>query len=218
MAEQDQYLEVRPGDTLPIDLTIKDSKGEAVPLTDLQGEDLKFVLSRAGVDVLTKIIGNGIAVTDAGKGEVTITLDAADTVNLVGVYRWNVVLTTTSEQVFSVADGRLFTLGAEPVSLTMAKSHLKVEHEEDDALIASLITAARELAESYIGRSLATETASSYELGYAPDSVPGPIRLAILRIVATHYENREDEVVGTVVARLSEDAKALLDPYRVVGL
>lgn len=218
MAEQDQYLEVKPGDTLPIDLTIKDSKGEAVPLTDLQGEDLKFVLSRAGVDVLTKIIGNGIAVTDAGKGEVTITLDAADTVNLVGVYRWNVVLTTTSEQVFSVADGHLYTLGIEPVSLAMAKRHLKVEHDEDDALIARTVIAARELAERYIERSLSAETASSFELGYPPDEVPGPIKLAILRTVATHYENREDESVGTVVARLSSDAESLLDPYRVVGL
>jgi uncharacterized phiE125 gp8 family phage protein len=46
----------------------------------------------------------------------------------------------------------------EPVSLTEAKLHLKVEHGVDDALITALITAAREQAEHITGRPFITQT------------------------------------------------------------
>lgn len=218
MASMEQYLEVRAGTTRSIAIDITQADGSPANLAGLQGTDLKFDLSQGGTIKLSKDLSDGIAITDASKGKALITLTVADTLQLSGRYSWLVCLTTTDDEIYDVADGSLVVLGAEPVTLTMAKAFLKVEHEEDDALLASMITAARELAESYIGRSMASETAASYELGYTPDRVPGPIRLAILRTVATHYENREDEVVGTVVARLSADAEALLDPYRVVGL
>jgi uncharacterized phiE125 gp8 family phage protein len=46
----------------------------------------------------------------------------------------------------------------EPVTLDEAKNHCRVDGTEDDALIASLIVAARESAEHEIGRALCTQT------------------------------------------------------------
>lgn len=46
----------------------------------------------------------------------------------------------------------------EPLTLQEAKDHLRVDHEDDDALIDALITAARQQAEIFCRRSLLTQT------------------------------------------------------------
>lgn len=66
---------------------------------------------------------------------------------------------------------------AEPITLTEAKLHLRVEHTVDDDLITGLIQAARERAEHLLGRALITQTwarvldafpAAEIELGMPP--------------------------------------------------
>lgn len=46
---------------------------------------------------------------------------------------------------------------AEPVTVTIAKSHCRVDHDSDDALIATYIAVARTMAEQYLGRALITQ-------------------------------------------------------------
>jgi hypothetical protein len=46
----------------------------------------------------------------------------------------------------------------EPVSLTLARQHLRLDHESDDVLLAGYIAAARQWAEGWLGRVLITQT------------------------------------------------------------
>lgn len=46
----------------------------------------------------------------------------------------------------------------EPVSVAEAKAHLRVTGTDDDVYISSLITAARQYAENFLGRALVTQT------------------------------------------------------------
>jgi len=54
------------------------------------------------------------------------------------------------------------TPALEPISLTEAKEHLRVDHNFDDALISELIKAAREIAEQHTSRPLITQTQILY--------------------------------------------------------
>lgn len=60
----------------------------------------------------------------------------------------------------------------------------------------------------------------TFTAGYGATAadVPDDIRTAIKRVIAGMYEGRQDEVIGTVAAKLDFTAKALLAPYRVVQL
>ena len=55
----------------------------------------------------------------------------------------------------------------EPVTLYEAKLHLRVTYTDEDLLIASLITAARQHAEQYMWRAILTQTWDMY-LDYMP--------------------------------------------------
>lgn len=46
----------------------------------------------------------------------------------------------------------------EPVSVAEAKAHARIDTDADDALVANLITAARQWAEAYAGRAFITQT------------------------------------------------------------
>lgn len=62
----------------------------------------------------------------------------------------------------------------EPFSLAEAKLFLKVDHAVDDALISSMIIAARQSAEEYLRKSLITQTRKISFNDYAPSEISLP--------------------------------------------
>lgn len=126
----------------------------------------------------------------------------------------------------------------EPVTLAHAREHLRVFQVGDDAMIARMITAAREFVELATGRALAvasyswtppshittptplrpsTITSAAGVLPILFTTVPGltpaALRAAILLIVGDLYESAEANIVGTIVAE-NPTLQNLMSPFR----
>lgn len=91
------------------------------------------------------------------------------------------------------------------IDLSVAKSHLRIDYEDDDTLIQSYLDAATLHAERYLRRDFATEY---------PDRLPRPVEVAILQHVAEMYRDREvnQKEAGTVPPLMWFD---LMSTYRV---
>ena len=178
----------------------------------------------------------------------------------------------------------------EPVTLAEAKAHLGVFTSDDDAMINSLIKAARQSVEVFTSRAICTQTVTLtldsfpakitlprmpvqsitsisyidengstqgftdfkaeltgsvdasispayektfpatrsessavsvvYVCGYgnqtdSPDTIPFPIKQAILLLVGSMYNNRENEVIGVSVNEVPINVRWLLNAYRL---
>ncbi len=92
------------------------------------------------------------------------------------------------------------------VSLSQAKSHLRVDQSEEDNLIQTYIDAAEGSVENFLNRTIPGSLDS-------PVTTPAPIISAILLIVSDLYENRE----AASEKELNENraVSSLLYPYRV---
>ena len=85
-----------------------------------------------------------------------------------------------------------------PVSLTEAKLFLRVEHDAEDALVQTLIDAARARVESDAGLNLESTS-------------PAPLRLAVLMLVLRAYERGDRDMS-------LQPVEAWIAPYRGVRL
>ena len=54
----------------------------------------------------------------------------------------------------------------------------------------------------------------SFTAGYS--TIPAPVLQAIRLLVAHMYENRQEEVIGTITTRLKFGLEALLNPFRII--
>ena len=85
-----------------------------------------------------------------------------------------------------------------PVSLTEAKLFLRVEHDAEDALVQTLIDAARARVEGDAGLSLDSTS-------------PAPLRLAVLMLVLRAYERGDRDMS-------LQPVESWIAPYRAVRL
>lgn len=105
----------------------------------------------------------------------------------------------------------------EPITLSEAKAHLRVEHGDEDAYIVNLISVARDFAEKFVNRLLAERQPGPGE--NAPDyTEPTPAeRQAMLLLIGHFYEHRED-VSPTALYKTPIASKNLLNFNRKVPL
>ena len=96
------------------------------------------------------------------------------------------------------------------VTLEEVKTHLRIEHDEEDAYIESLIRQAQTAAEDYCR--VAFEPVDE-EGNPIETAVPEPVRLAVILMATFYYENRDIPDMTTYKAtRMAFDS--LLYPYR----
>ena len=94
------------------------------------------------------------------------------------------------------------------VTLDEVKTHLRIQHDEEDEYLESLIAQAQTAAEDYCRVSFEEPGAD----GSVP-AAPEPVRLALLLFVGFYYENRDIPDMTTYKAmRMAFDS--LLYPYR----
>ena len=95
------------------------------------------------------------------------------------------------------------------VTVDEVKTHLRIQHDEEDDYIAGLIAQAQTAAENYCQVSFEPEPD---EEGNVPE-VPQPVRLAVILMTSFYYENRDIPDMTTYKAtRMAFDS--LLYPYR----
>ena len=98
------------------------------------------------------------------------------------------------------------------VTVDEVKTHLRIQHDEEDDYIASLIAQAQAAAEDYC-RVTWPETVTDDDGNEIEVDVPEPVRLAVILLTSFYYENRDIPDMTTYKAtRMAFDS--LLYPYR----
>ena len=100
------------------------------------------------------------------------------------------------------------------IDLALVKLHLRVDGDEEDALIGVYVQAALGHAMQYLNRRLiATEDAREGDCDALV--INADIQAAVLLLVGHLYANREEEAANTHIARLQFASHNLLVPYRL---
>lgn len=104
------------------------------------------------------------------------------------------------------------------IDLPIVKAHLRVDHDDEDALIQGYTDAALSAFETWSNRKLVAEGE------VLPDPVGNAllmskaIRQGALLLIGTWYNSRESVVVGTITSELPMATNALWKPHRWVNV
>lgn len=103
-----------------------------------------------------------------------------------------------------------------PEQMALIKTHLRVDHNDEDALIAGYAQASVDFVENYCDGTLVTELTPPPENAEPLREVlfsPG-IWQAMLLLIGHYYSNRESVVTGTIATELPLGVEALLYRHR----
>ena len=95
-------------------------------------------------------------------------------------------------------------------SLTLFKSHIRVDFSDDDALLQHLLESATDI----IVRG--TNRTSDELLKMGDGTLPQPLQQAIM-MLAAHWYNQPEAAAGTQMAAVPYGIEALTKPYRKLG-
>lgn len=111
---------------------------------------------------------------------------------------------------FAHAIERITPPANEPVSLSEVKNYLRVGHDQDDEIIALMVTGAREAAEAYLGTSFITQRWKMTLEDALPDIVP--LRFGLVQAIVsieTLDEAGDATALSVDAYRLSMDKRAV---------
>jgi hypothetical protein len=98
------------------------------------------------------------------------------------------------------------------IDIDIARLHLRVDGNEEDAIIQVYLNAAIEYAKQYLNRNIVADESEKQGSDIVMnDSIKG----AILLLLGHWYAHREEEALGTISTRLKMGTEALLFPYRI---
>ena len=86
------------------------------------------------------------------------------------------------------------------VTVDEVKTHLRIQYDEEDAYLTSLIAQTQAAAEDYCRTQF-------------PDPAPEPVRLAVLLMVGFYYENRDIPDMTTYKAMRMAASRALKSSF-----
>ena len=100
------------------------------------------------------------------------------------------------------------------IDLALVKAHLRVDHDEEDALIQGYMDAALSAFETWTNRTLIDPAEALPEPVGNALRMTKSIKQGALLLIGHWYGARETVVVGTIIAELPMATNALWKPHR----
>lgn len=104
------------------------------------------------------------------------------------------------------------------IDLPIVKAHLRVDHDDEDALIQGYTDAAFSAFETWTNRTLIAEGQPLPDPAGNALGLTKAIQQGALLLIGHWYASRESVVVGTITAELPMATNALWKPHRWVNV